>query len=452
MPASFWEISMSLQDSREKIVTNGGALLGADANFFNSISTRHQALTAKGEVHPADLRRLQNEVGVWLKTFVNRADWNEGRDKPAYEGAMAWVDLLQAEISNHAAVKAAFGESPSGKSGWIDAETGKPIHVLAPRDKLSHTAPRLSDLSVGKLVAGFVGGPQTPEIRAALSEGTDGAGGYSIPLEVLREFIDKLRAKTQFIQAGAQTIILNGMKTRIMRIAADPVPSWKAENAPIAESQPTFEPLDFVPKSLAVLVKVSLELMQDSVNVGDALEKALIGALSVALDQACLFGDGTGNSPLGLYNITNINTVDLGANGATPGNYDDLLDVLYSLEVANSDDPSAIIMHPRTSRTYRKMKDGQGRTQELPPALREIPWLNTTSVPINQTKGTSINCSTILAGDFDEAILGIRQELVIRRLDQRFMDNLQVGFIAFLRADVGFAHPESFTRMIGVRP
>lgn len=43
--------------------------------------------------------------------------------------------------------------------------------------------------------------------------------------------------------------------------------------------------------------------------------------------------------------------------------------------------------------------------------------------------------------------MGIRQELVIQRLDQTFAGNLQVGFLAYLRADVGFAQPNAFCKV-----
>ncbi|WP_296503558.1 phage major capsid protein, partial [Phenylobacterium sp.] len=76
----------------------------------------------------------------------------------------------------------------------------------------------------------------------------------------------------------------------------------------------------------------------------------------------------------------------------------------------------------------------------------------TTSVPINQTQGTSTDCSSILVGDFSRAILGLRQELRIQVLNEAFMGSLQVGFIAHLRADVAFERADAFCRITGVRP
>jgi len=446
----------SMQDYREKINANRARLDHADPEFWRSVNQRYEALhePGKGSPHPADLRRLQGDVAAWAEKLINRKDWSDEQHFATYEGAMAWAGLLDCEINNQLIAAQAMGVNfgePTGSNTWVNAATGAPVRVLAPSDRLSDRAPRGDEPTVGGLVAALLTGPKTPAIRAALSEGTDSAGGFSIPTTVLPQFIDRLRARTQFIQAGAQTVMLEGMKTRIMRIVADPVPTWRAENAAVTESDPTFDAIDLAPKSLAVLVKVSVELLQDSVNVAAALEQALIGALSVELDRAALFGTGT-LQPLGLFNQAGINTFSMGANGAAPTNYDPLIDALYELELDNADAPTAAIWHPRTARNLRKLKDTTGQPLQPLPAIRDLPLLASTSVPITQTQGTSTDCSTILMGDFTRALLGIRQELRIQVLNEVYMGNLQVGFLAHLRADVAFERADAFCRITGVRP
>jgi HK97 family phage major capsid protein len=445
-----------MQDYREKIGANRARLDHADPEFWRSVNQRYEALHPGGNcsAHPADLRRLQGDVAAWAEKLITRKDWSDEKHFATYEAAMAWAGLLDCEINNQLIAAQAMGVNfgePTGSNTWVNAATGAPVRVLAPSDRLSDRAPRGDEPTVGGLVAALLTGPKTPAIRAALSEGTDSAGGFSIPTTVLPQFIDRLRARTQFIQAGAQTVMLEGMKTRIMRIVADPVPTWRAENAAVAESDPTFDAIDLAPKSLAVLVKVSMELLQDSVNVAAALEQALIGALSVELDRAALFGTGT-LQPLGLFNQPGINTFSMGANGAAPTNYDPLIDALYELELDNADAPTAAIWHPRTARTLRKLKDTTNQPLQPLPAIRDLPLLASTSVPITQTQGTSTDCSTILMGDFTRALLGIRQELRIQVLQERFADNLQVGFLAHLRADVAFERADAFCRITGVRP
>ncbi|MCU7838656.1 MAG: phage major capsid protein [Candidatus Thiodiazotropha sp. (ex Troendleina suluensis)] len=73
-------------------------------------------------------------------------------------------------------------------------------------------------------------------------------------------------------------------------------------------------------------------------------------------------------------------------------------------------------------------------------------------MPIDETHGTATNASSIIVGDFTQLWIGIRQQLRIEILKEKYMDNLQMGFIAHLRADVALAHPQSFCRVEGVIP
>tara|TARA_R110002124_G_scaffold223056_1_gene388443 strand:- start:11884 stop:13206 length:1323 start_codon:yes stop_codon:yes gene_type:complete len=439
---------MSIQAAREAISKNAGALKAADATFFASVEKRYTAIKASGSGHPADLRRLQSDVAAWATNLIGNKDWSNDRDTPAYDGAMAWSDLIGTEIDLMViAGPSARGAAP--RSGWVDVKTGEAVKVYSSSEKIAE-ANNYSGPGVGDILNGLLAGPRTPEIKAALETGTQTAGGYTVPDIVLGEFFDKLRAQSQFINAGARTILLDG-RTTIARIDSDPVPAWRDENEAVTESEPTFGAVNFTPRSLACLVKMSEELLADSVNAAEALETALLGALSVELDRACLFGSGASSQPLGLYNQVGINSVSMGTDGAVPANWDEILDAVYDIELANGGPATAAIHHPRTARTYRKLKDTTNQPLMMPESLRDVRFLPTTSVPINQTQGTGTALSTIIVGNYPKAILGLRQSLVIRRLTETFAGNLQVGFLAYLRADVGVEQPKAFTRITGVK-
>jgi hypothetical protein len=47
-------------------------------------------------------------------------------------------------------------------------------------------------------------------------------------------------------------------------------------------------------------------------------------------------------------------------------------------------------------------------------------------------------------------LLGVRTQFVLRRLDQRYADNYQVGFLAALRADVQLIAPASAGVVTGI--
>lgn len=443
----------SLQEAREALAKNEGALRAANSAFFDSLESRFDKLKASN-AHPADFRRLHAEVRNWTLNYVEKPDWKESRDRPAYEGAVAWATIIGREIENRVTVGEIGGSigQAHGSGGWFNAKTGEAIKLYRPEDSVASASGSSDRVGIGELLQGMFFGPTNEKVRNALSTGTDTAGGYTVPLEVSRDFIDRLRAKSVFVQAGAQTIMIDG-KLRMVRLDGDPTATWRAENASVGDSDIVLSAVDFVPMSLSALVKVPYELLSDSVNIADILARALINALATELDRAALFGSGSSNEPTGLFNTPNINSVSMGTNGATPANYDDLLDMLYELELDNAEAPTARIWHPRTARTYRKFKDSTGQPLVAPQPLNDMQSLSTTSVPITQTQGTSTGvCSTVLMGNFAEAMLGLREQITILRLNETFAANGQIAFWARMRADVGFAHGQSFCKLIGVKP
>lgn len=332
--------------------------------------------------------------------------------------------------------------------------SGKSIQVLGKTDSFADTVQyeRGPDFGFGEFVAAMVRGTERADVRNALSEGTDSAGGYTVPKRLMGDLIDKLRAKTTVVQAGAITVPLDTQTTTIARIASDPAAGWRLENAAITESDPTFEAVTFTPRSLAVLVRVSRELLDDSMNIDQALTMAFAGAMAVEVDRVSLIGTGTAPEPRGIFNQTNVNSVSMGTNGAQLSNYSKILDCLYEIQLDNSADPTAMVMHPRTWRTIQGFADSTGQPLQPPPALVGLPSLVTTSVPITQTQGTGTNCSTIITGDFSQLLIGVRQELRIEVIRELFAQNHQYAFVAHLRMDVAVAHPESFCKLVGILP
>lgn len=435
---------MSIQTARETMGRTQGNARGVDAPFFNKINAQADKLGDSG--HPADWRRMRQEVAGWLQNHTQKTNWSEV-DQGAYDHAMARIDYIDAKIE----MTTVAGETRPGSnsnSGWVNAKTGEPVRLYAPGDRIS--ASTASGVGLGQLLEGMMMGPRDASVRAALESGTDSAGGFSVPLEIARDFIDALRAQSVFIQAGARTVALDG-PTRIIRLEQDPTAIWRAENASIGDSNIVIGAIDFQPKSLSTLVKVPYELLTDSVNIAEILQRALIGALSLELDRACLFGSGTGNEPRGLYNTAGINAISMGVNGAAPASFDPLVDLLFELENANAMAPTAAIWHPRTARDFRKLKDGDGQPLVAPEPIPMLPKLATTSVPTDLDQGTAVDAaSPVLMGDFSQAMLGLREELTIIRLNETFANNGQVGFWARLRADTGFGHPASFAKLDGV--
>jgi len=442
----------SIQEYRETLADKQGALAKVDGEFFRDIERRYEAAKANG-AHAADFRRLEREVHNRMVAFHASPDFSQD----ALDAMYAWRGIMNNEADNRALAEGAIDKlgipgadwAPAAGS-WFNRKTSKPVAVLKPGERLQDRSDGRADVTVGEVLEGMLYGARDSRVKAALEEGTDTAGGYTVPTRLLPGFIDNLRAQSRFIQAGAMTVPLDSHENAIARVESDPVAGWRAESELVPESEPTFGATYLRPKSLAVMVKVSVELLQDSLNIADILQRVLTQSCALELDRAAFFGSGTGSQPAGLFG-RDINVVSLGTNGGVIG-YDQMIDAVYEMELRNAGPATAAVLHPRTVQFIRKMKDGDGNPLVVPEPIRSLPMLTTTAVPINQVQGTANNCSSILLGDYSQAMLGIRQELVIQRLNERYMDRLQVGFLAYLRADVAFAHYESFTKIVGIKP
>lgn len=299
-------------------------------------------------------------------------------------------------------------------------------------------------LTTGSFLRAMILGPSNDMEKRALSEGTDSAGGYTVPDILSARLIDRMRAASTVIRAGAQTVPLGSDVNYVAKLLTDPSPAWRAENGAIAESDPTFGRVTMTPRSLGVIVKVSRELLEDSVNIGSALPTVIANAMAAELDRVALLGSGTAPEPRGVANFTS-KTANSFAGGEL--GYADLVKARTALRSVNAD-VSAFIMHPRDEGQLVEAVDSTGQPITIPPVIASIPMLTTTKIATNGGVGT--NESKVFAGDFSKLLIGVRHSLRIEVLKERYADTNQYAFVAVLRADVAAEHEAAFTVLSGV--
>jgi HK97 family phage major capsid protein len=398
-----------------------------------SIEGAHDALIAAYDA-------IEREKDI--RTKIGKRTPREGSGSPFRPIPMDGETSAAGDLDNG-------GSGYTARSGWAD-KAGAEVRVLKPNEPLSQE--RWDGPSLGDCLRAMITGPRNEMERRTLSEGTDSAGGFTVPVPLARIYIDKLRAASVVMRAGAQTVDMTSETLAIARLASDPTMAWRAENAEITASDPTFERVLFNAYSLASLVKTSRELMEDTVNAGAMLENAFVQAAALEFDRAALYGTGSGATmPEGVGVISGINSVSMGTNGAAITT-DAVSDALYEIELDNAPTPTAMIYHPRTGNELRKLKDGEGRPVTWHPDIAAIPRLATTSVPINQTQGGASNASSLLMGHFPHMMVGLRSALRIELLKERYAEFLQYGFVAHMRGDVQLAHKASFCKLIGIIP
>lgn len=334
---------------------------------------------------------------------------------------------------------------------WRDSQ-GNSAQVYAKSEKVFEPSggSLQNSMNVGTLMSAMVLGASSPQVKNALSEGTDSAGGYTVPENLTRQMIDIMRSKSRVVEAGATTVMLGTDTTKMARMLTDPVPAWRAENASVAESDPTFDSVSFNARSLAVMVKVSRELLEDSINIDAALMNALSQSLALEFDRVALLGSGTAPEPRGVANTAGVLSVDMGTNGSVIASYAPVLSSMQQLSSANADAPTAAIMAPRSYYDFAGLLDTNNQPLNAPKAVAALPFLETTQIPVDEAHGTATDASRIIVGDYTQLMIGMRSSLRIEILREAFSDKLQYGFLAHMRADVAVAQPTSFCQMTGI--
>jgi HK97 family phage major capsid protein len=338
----------------------------------------------------------------------------------------------------------------------LRTQDGRRVPILESRHRLQDFVPasesRSAELGLGGFLRALYSGASSELERRVMAESSIGSGGALVPTPLSAEVIDLLRAKVVAFQAGARTIPMASQTLRFAQIVADPVGSWRAESAAIAEDSPAFGGMTLTAKSWALLVRVSRELLEDGVNVDAQLQNLFAKVAALALDRAILAGTGAANQPLGLTNTAGIQTISMGVNGAELVGWAPVLDAALALDTANAGTISALVMAPRTARVLQGLVDSLGQPLRPPPRLADVPQLVTTSMATDETQGTATTASSMLLGDFSEIFVGLRTELMISILHELFADTGEIGFVLWLRGDVGIARPAALCRIEGITP
>lgn len=274
------------------------------------------------------------------------------------------------------------------------------------------------------------------------SVGTTTAGGFAVPqgfvynLEIaLREY-NSVRGVADVMRtdSGAAmpwpTINDTSVSGRLL-----------AENTAITNTAVTFGSTTFnAYKYSSDSLLISSELMEDSAF---DLEKELGSLLGVRLAriQGTHFTTGTGTSqPAG---IVVGSTLGKTAASATAITADEIIDLLYSVDPAYRTGPKVGFMaHDNIIAAIRKLKDSSGQylwnpsptvglTGGQPDSLLGFPVYRNNFMQSSIATATR----TMIFGDFSKYKIRDVNDFRLVRMNERYADVDQVGFVAFVRSD-----------------
>ncbi len=113
-------------------------------------------------------------------------------------------------------------------------------------------------------------------------------------------------------------------------------------------------------------------------------------------------------------------------------------------------EPTAVMWNPQSAGTYARLKDTLGQPLRATPDLADLVWLDGSALKADETQGTGTAQSSIYVGDWSRMIMGIRVDLTIDVLKERYAEFVQIGFLSYFRFSIRTSHAESaFYRLTG---
>lgn len=281
------------------------------------------------------------------------------------------------------------------------------------------------------------------EIRDILQIGQDVNGGYLVPDEFERQLVESLEEENIFRKL-ATIITTSSGDRKIPVVATKGTASWIDEGQEIPESDNTFGQVSIGAFKLATLVKISEELLNDSAFNMEAYISKEFGRRMGAKEEETFFA-GTGTDrPTGILSDTAGAEVGVTTNSATSLNFDDLMDLFYSLRSPYRN-KAVFIMNDATVKNIRKLKDGNGQYLWQPSVTAGTPdmILNRPVYTSSYMPTLGAGNKTVLFGDFSYFWIADRQGRVFKRLNELYATKNLVGFMTYQRVDAKLILPEA---------
>ena len=398
-----------------------------------------------------ELESVQNNCNKMLAD-TPAASWTQ-KNQLEFNKGVARCEEIKAEIQAVEKGMQNLADRPNSHDGGDIKVLRNSKDIRAHYAGISNSGRPGEEIRIDDFLRGVAGMKSSPAVHAALSTGTDTAGGFLLPNVVMPGILDALVPASALLSAGAGIVPLDTGAKSFTTAAIDTIPTaqWRLESGNVAMSEATFRAVVAAPKSLAFIFKVSRELLADAPNMASALNVTIAQAFAKELDRVGLRGSGAAPEPLGILNTAGIQIVSNGANGLALGGYANLLTATQSILQADAPAPLAAIMSPRSLVKLAGLTDTTGQPIEKPSMLADWNMIATSQIPNDLTVGTSNDCSEIYVGDFSKVQFMMREQVSIQVVKELFADTGEVGFICHVRADIGVMYPKAIAVVKGVR-
>ena len=389
-----------------------------------------------------ELREKRAKAWDAAKQFL---DAKRGADGMLSEEDTATYDKMEQDVMNlgkeierlerQAAIDAELSKATSTPL------TGKPGAKMG-KDETEKTG-RASDEYKGSFWNAMRVKAPMPSVLNALQEGTDSEGGYLVPDEFERTLVEALEEENVF-RTLAHVIKTSSGDRKIPVVASKGTASWVDEEGAYTESDDAFSQVSIGAYKLGTMIKVSEELLADSVFDLEAyISKEFARRIGAREEESFFNGDGKGK-PLGILAAKDGAEVGVTAASATAITADEVIDLFYSLKAPYRKN-AVWVLNDATVKQIRKLKDSTGQYLWQPSLVAGTPD-TILGRPVKTSAfmpTAAAGAKTIAFGDFKYYWIADRQGRTFKKLSELYAANGQVGFMGTQRVDGKLILPEA---------
>lgn len=373
----------------------------------------------------SDLRAKRAKLVAAAREVLDAAGDNFGAEaQEQYDRIEADISAISTRIDAEEKLVAreAALATPVGGNGLPQVDGGD--ENRSPRGTKAYSDAFRSFIRLGK-------NGITSDIVGALQVGTDSEGGYLTPEEFETLLVQEMEPISVMRQLA--TVITTGADRNIPVEDSRSSATWTAEEAAYTESDPAFSRVVLGAHKLAVITKVSEELLQDAFfNIDAYMAGNFARAFAEAEETAYVAGNGTGK-PTG---VTTQASAGVTAVGTAAIASDELIDLFHSLKPGYRSRAS-FLMNDSTAKLIRKLKDSDGQyiwqpglQAGQPDSILGRPARISDGMPAAAAAAVSV-----LFGDFSHYMIVDRAGVAMQRLNELYAANGQVGFKAHKRTE-----------------
>lgn len=269
----------------------------------------------------------------------------------------------------------------------------------------------------------------------ALQIGTDSEGGFLVPDEFERTLVQALEEENIF-RTLAKIIQTSSGDRKIPVVATKGSASWIDEEGAFPESDDAFSQVSIGAYKLGTMIKVSDELLNDSVfDLESYIATEFARRIGAKEEEAFFTGDGKGK-PTGILAAAGGAEVGVTTAGAAAITADEVIDLFYSLKSPYRKN-AVWVLNDATVKAIRKLKDNQGQYLWQPSLVAGTPDM-ILGRPVKTSAYMPVaaaGAKTIAFGDFGYYWIADRQGRSFKKLSELYAATGQVGFLGSQRVD-----------------